>query len=118
MRRINRRIKSSTLVEVIVAALIANIVFFFCFSITMEALNGNKMMREFKAETVGYNFLVREAITRQFKDEAFESGDMTLIKKVEPDQRVANLYRITVQVANKSGKILSESKCIIFNEKD
>jgi len=118
MKRTRRRLKSSTLIEVIVAMLIANIVFFFCFAITMEALNGNKMMKEFKAETIGYNFMVRESANQQLKDETFEYADMILVKAVEPDPQAANIYRMTVQVADKSGRILSESKCLICNEKD
>ena len=113
-----RRLKSSTLIEIIVAMIIANIVFFFCFSIIMGALSGNKMMKEFKAETVGSNFIVGEKIRRKLKDESFEYGDLTLIKTVEPDENVVNLYRLTIQVTDIDGRILSETKCFVCNEKD
>jgi len=118
MKTGKKKIVSSTLIELIVAMLIANIVFFFSFSIIMNSLSGNKMMKEYKAQILVSNYICKEKINKNFDNEVVELEEMSIYKIIEPDRSVFNLYKMTVQVIDKNGILLSESKCYISNEKD
>jgi hypothetical protein len=82
----------------------------------MNSLSGNKMMKEYEAQILAENLIVRERINKNFKDEIIETENVTISKIIDPDKNIPNLYKLTIQVFSNNGTLLAESKCYIRYE--
>nr|WP_321355535.1 hypothetical protein [uncultured Draconibacterium sp.] len=117
-KKINRRISCSTLLEIIVALLLANIVFFFSFSIILNSLSGNFMIREYKAHLKAYSFLTEEVLEKNFESKVIEFSNLNLQKEVQSVENEPGLLLFDIYVTDRTGKELVDLKCFIRNEKN
>ncbi|MDX8341691.1 hypothetical protein SLH46_21005 [Draconibacterium sp. IB214405] len=114
----NGRISCSTLLETIVSLLLANIVFFFAFTIILNSMSGNFMIREYKAHLKAYSFLTQEMLERNFEDKAIELNNLNLQKKVISVENEPGLLQFEIKVTDRTGKEILVLKNYIRHEKD
>ena len=117
MKQVKHRMVSSTLLEVVVAMIIVNIVFFMCFTIILNALGTNKMMNKNHWQLMSNNILQEVISEKNLESKTIEKKKVIINKKIEPLEMTANLYKITIVITDKKRNVLAESKCISRDEK-
>ena len=111
------KLKGSTLIEIVVAMLIASIVFFFCFSIIVKALSGNKMLKEYKGELLVSTAQLKaiKSKVRTNEEVSFSDG-LKLSRTIVPDNSIPGLYRMTILLIDEKGTVIAESKSYLRDE--
>ena len=117
MKDVKHRMASSTLLEVVVAMIIVNIVFFMCFSIILNVLGTNRMINKNHWQLMSNNILQEAISEKSLGSKTVESEKVIINKKIEQLEITANLYNVTVVITDKKGHVLAESKCIRRDEK-
>lgn len=116
LKYFTKRISSSTLIEIIVAILLANIVFFFTFSIILNALGGNNLIKEYKSQLLANSYITKEIESRNFENKSIEWESVRLEKQVISIINNPGLSIITITITDKTGRQLAETKCFVRNE--
>lgn len=111
----SKRIVGSTLLEVIVAMLIANIVFLFSISIVMNTLAGNPMIKKYKSQLITNSYVANEFVNKDSENITIEWDSATLKKEVLPMGNKPGLSIIIVTITDKNGRQLAKSRSIIRN---
>lgn len=116
LKAFSKRISCSTLIEIIVAMLLANILFFFSFSIVLNALGGNNLVKEYKSQLLANSYITKEVESKNFENKSIEWESVRLEKQVISITNNPGLSKMTIIIKDKTGKQLAESKCFIRNE--
>ena len=114
--RHHKKLKGSTLVEVLIAMAIVMFVIGLFTTIYLNVIKSSDHHRKIKAALLLDKMAFETKQSRLFLDEEIKSDEFVLVKRISPYPGVSNLSHLTLKVFDKNKKLLSERNELIFTQ--
>ena len=112
----HKKLKGSTLVEVLIAMAIVMFVVGLFTTIYLNVLKSSDHYRKIEAALLLDKMAFATKQSRLFLDEEIKADEFVLVKRISPYPGVSNVSRLTLKVFDKSEKLLSERNELIFTQ--
>jgi type II secretory pathway pseudopilin PulG len=112
------KVAASSLLEVVVAMVIAVVVFGIGMMTYLNVTRASFGLREFNATLWLQEVAAETVAKRSFFNETFEKENLILHKKVSPYQRMDNLVLMELEVVDLENKRLATQRQLLFTHED
>ena len=102
----SKKLKSSTLIEVLIGMSILMITMSLVFPLITRTEHQSGVIQRSKACMIGNSLLQKTIVTHDFSDWEFEDEQIKIIKTVEKDVLHENARIISIVISNKKGMVL------------
>jgi Tfp pilus assembly protein PilV len=115
---INRKIKASSILEVVVALVLAMIVFGISMMLFANVVRSGVSLQQLHGTLLLNDLYIRTRENKSFYDEEIKEGDNIIHKKVSKFKNMPQLVLLELEIVNPEDKKLSSRKDIILIETD
>lgn len=113
MAILKKKLKASTLIEVVVAMLISAICFSLAFATLGQLLVSRMAEKEMYTQRIVRNLMEQSVREENYLADEFEAGDFRILKEVRPYPQ-KGLLELHIIASDLQGKLVTESRRLVY----
>ncbi|MBB3971041.1 hypothetical protein [Mucilaginibacter phyllosphaerae] len=114
--KLNGKLKSSSIMEVVIAMVLIIIVFGIAMSIFANVFRTSLSAKQLKAQATFQDIFLTSGPGEVFENRTFQSGDFTISQTVSPYGNTTDLISVQLEAFDQNNESMAVSRRIIFAE--